>query len=266
MGGTDGTIFPPGVDTEKDLWVFVPELCRSIWLQYTADTTVNGIPANQYRPGPDVFDMANPDNFCYCPKFSECAIKNETDDSYDNKPCTDEKYNCLDGLIQVGTCLATPGGRPISLTMKDKSIELWPSLPISMSSPHFYRGDPKLIKAFEGISDPDPAKHDTILNLEPITGITVSAHKRIQINMPLKKMDFGGDKAPFAKLNQTYPAFPLLWVDERAEIDQKNADRWQSQVGKAFKLVNGLTYSLGLALGGVCVVLSWFLVFFCVKK
>merc|ERR1712110_498062 len=236
-------------------WVFVPELCRSIWLDWHQDTTVMDIPVAQYRPGPKVFDMSDPDNFCYCQKFNKCATIDETTDTYNNTPCAEPEYNCLDGLIDVGTCLGMPGGRP--------GIPL----PIAMSSPHFYRGDKRLAKAFEGLSPPDPDKHDTILNLDPITGLTVGAHKRIQINMPLKKLNCCGEvHREFANLRQSFPAFPLLWVDERAEIDKVNADKWQSQVGKAFRLVDGLTYSFGLALGGVCVVLSWILVFFCVKK
>ena len=47
--GTDGTLFAPGLDTDKSLWVFVPELCRSIWLDYDTDVTVMDIPAKRFR-------------------------------------------------------------------------------------------------------------------------------------------------------------------------------------------------------------------------
>ena len=47
--GTDGTLFAPGLDTDKSLWVFVPELCRSIWLDYDTDVTVMDIPAKRLR-------------------------------------------------------------------------------------------------------------------------------------------------------------------------------------------------------------------------
>ena len=50
--------------------------------------------------------------------------------------------------------------------------------------------------------------------------------------MPLKEItDCCGDQGDqFQHLNRSYPAFPMMWVDERAEIDQKNADKWQSEV------------------------------------
>ena len=39
--GTDGTMFPPFVESETTLWIFVAELCRSIWLEYTEDVEVS---------------------------------------------------------------------------------------------------------------------------------------------------------------------------------------------------------------------------------
>ena len=38
--GTDGTMFPPFVESGTTLWIFVAELCRSIWLEYTEDVEV----------------------------------------------------------------------------------------------------------------------------------------------------------------------------------------------------------------------------------
>ena len=89
-------------EDDKKLWVFVPELCRSIWLEaYNGgDDEVQGIPVQQFRPGKDVFDMSNEDNFCYCPAFEECAYK-AANNTYDPEPCQTEKYNCINGLIQV---------------------------------------------------------------------------------------------------------------------------------------------------------------------
>merc|ERR1719495_371987 len=158
--GTDGTMFAPGIDSDKKLWIFVSDLCRSIWPEYDKEDEgrqVMGIDVQRFRAPKEVFKMSNPDNFCYCQKFADCAIVNKTDDSYDNSPC--KKDGCVDGLIQVGPCL---GGAPIS-----------------MSSPHFFNGDEDLVKAFKGLK-PDKNKHDTVLDIEPITGLAVNAAKKIQ--------------------------------------------------------------------------------------
>ena len=40
---------------------------------FEEEVKVQGITAYRYRPPKDVFDMGNPDNFCYCPGFLECA-------------------------------------------------------------------------------------------------------------------------------------------------------------------------------------------------
>ena len=148
-------MFAPGVKKDKKLWVFISDLCRSIWLEYDEETDVSGIDAFRFRPGLDVFDMGMSENFCYCPHFLECAaIK---DDEYDRKPC--EAFGCMDGLIQVAGCLKAP---------------------IAMSAPHFYNSDKSLLDAVSGLK-PDRDLHDTILDVEPISGLSLNAHKRIQV-------------------------------------------------------------------------------------
>ena len=52
--------------------------------------------------------------------------------------------------------------------------------PIIMSAPHFYNGATELANAVDGMN-PNKDLHDTILDLEPITGIALNAHKRIQV-------------------------------------------------------------------------------------
>ena len=50
-----------------------------------------------------------------------------------------------------------------------------------MTTPHFYLADKSLIEAVDGMSEPEIAKHETSLDVEPITGATMAAHKRIQV-------------------------------------------------------------------------------------
>ncbi len=46
------------------------------------DSDYRGIDTYEYRPPADVFDMHNPDNYCYCPDFPTCAkaMDNGTDE------------------------------------------------------------------------------------------------------------------------------------------------------------------------------------------
>jgi hypothetical protein len=52
--------------------------------------------------------------------------------------------------------------------------------------PHFLNGDKKLLNSVIGLS-PDLNEHDFILSVDPITGSTIQAKKRFQINYYLKK-------------------------------------------------------------------------------
>ena len=49
-----------------------------------------------------------------------------------------------------------------------------------MSAPHYYNAYPALINQIDGI-DPNQEKHDTFIDIEPRTGVAMSAHKRIQV-------------------------------------------------------------------------------------
>lgn len=52
--------------------------------------------------------------------------------------------------------------------------------PVVMSAPHFLKGDQVLVDAIEGLH-PEPDLHDTILLIEPLTGVAMSGHKKIQV-------------------------------------------------------------------------------------
>merc|ERR1712106_283542 len=101
---------------------------------------------------------------------------------------------CIDGLLSLQGCQGAP---------------------VIMSTPHFLDADPALALAIDGI-DPDPVKHITYLNLEPMTGMPLQAHKRIQISVPLRPTHYFD-----CMINAKENVFPLVWVDEGADIDEK---------------------------------------------
>ena len=49
-----------------------------------------------------------------------------------------------------------------------------------MSAPHYYNAYGPLVDQIEGI-EPNKEKHDTFIDIEPRTGVAMSAHKRIQV-------------------------------------------------------------------------------------
>merc|ERR1711936_916294 len=234
--GTDGLAFSPGVTSEDTLWLFNDQLCRSIWLTYEDDVNIDGIKALKFTPPADVFSFSNPDNFCYCPDIRECA--QEANSTWDLSQCE----RCVDGIISLEGCQGVP---------------------VIMSTPHFLDGDERLWKAIGGLQ-PVRDLHVTYLNLEPLSGMPMQAHKRIQISLPVSASPY------FDSLNNlltnmpnyTQPelVFPLPWVDEGADIDAENLKKAKGLLVTPFIAVDAVTGIL-IAIGGLMMIgsLLWYL-------
>ncbi|XP_023345429.1 sensory neuron membrane protein 2 [Eurytemora carolleeae] len=123
-----------------------------------------------------------------------CIKRTEDPNVLDIKEC--QITTCHDGVQDISNCMMSP---------------------VKMSSPHFYLAEAQL-ENFESGLTPDADLHMTILDIEPITGMTVSAHKRIQVNMPITPT--GIPNIIFLENIIPVPAFPVLWLDEGADIDQ----------------------------------------------
>merc|ERR1712142_567662 len=220
--GTDGMGYAPNVDKNSDVWLFNDQLCRSIWLTYQEEVDVHGIKTYQYSPDPSVFSMSNPDNYCYCPKVSQCAKPNLENDTWDMSACE----ICKDGILSLQGCQGAP---------------------VVMSTPHFLDADPSLHEAIDGL-DPVREKHVTFLNLEPRTGMPLQAHKRIQISVPVFPSTY------FTALGQAKQnIFPLVWVDEGADIAGDSLKMAKKMLVTPFVAVDaGCGVMIGL--GGLAVI------------
>jgi len=216
--GTDGLSFSPGVKEDDTLWLFNDQLCRSLWLTYERVHKIDGIETYRFTPPSAVFNFSNPDNYCYCPNARECATPmDDGSDRWDLSNCT----MCRDGMISLEGCQGAP---------------------VIMSTPHFLDGDPELVAAIDGI-DPNPELHQTYLHLEPLSGMPMQAHKRIQISVPLKQ------SARFDCMkNVTDNIFPLAWVDEGADIDDENLKKAKGVLVTPFVAVDA-TMGVLIALG-----------------
>lgn len=92
------------------------------------------------------------------------------------------------------------------------------NVPIFLSLPHFYRASPSVPALVTGMQ-PDPTLHDLWLDVEPNTGATMSAHKRLQINVHLKPIHpfLDPSKAWFNNVNASLLC-PSLWLDVQGQI------------------------------------------------
>ena len=135
----------------------MPDLCRSVFADYESETEIKGIDSWRFRANLDLINYTKPENLCFCPKIRKCAKPDISGENWDLSDC---KEKCLDGTLHAYGCFGVP---------------------IVLSPPHFYNCDPSLEQGVIGLKS-DIEKHDTYLDLEPMTGITLSAHKRGQVS------------------------------------------------------------------------------------
>ncbi|CAL8136438.1 unnamed protein product [Orchesella dallaii] len=151
IDGTDGSIYPPFVNTDSVLRIYNADLCRSIYLTYNKSTNFEGIHGYHFTVPQSVLaaPTLSEENRCFC--------------SY----VEDEPERCIKrGALDLGPCRE--------------------GAPIAISAPHFLDADPQYV-ADSGLV-PDRTKHKTFIEIEPTTGIVINASKRIQINLILKRL------------------------------------------------------------------------------
>jgi len=88
--------------------------------------------------------------------------------------------------------------------------------PIVLSWPHFLHAEEKYSSAVEGLS-PDPETHGFWFDIQQVTGTTLSAKARIQINMKVKRIE---NFEAMSHIKDTL--IPILWFEEG--IDELGED------------------------------------------
>ena len=101
-------------------------------------------------------------------------------------------------------------------------------IPVYLSKPHFLGADPSVSGAVSGMN-PDSAKHDTYIDVEPITGITMNARARLQVNFKVTPTDKW-----YTDVQEAY--MPILWVEKEAEIPEEKAEEFKESLYKALEL------------------------------
>ncbi|XP_038130928.1 lysosome membrane protein 2-like isoform X1 [Cyprinodon tularosa] len=148
ISGSDGSAFHPFLSKDERLYIFTPDLCRTIYMEFEKDVEVKGIPAYRFTPPRSVLASKeeNPANTGFCVTPKECLGS---------------------GVLKVSPCRN--------------------GAPVVASFPHFYLGDNKYVEAIGGLS-PQRRHHQTFLDLNPTTGIIVRASKRAQVNILLNRI------------------------------------------------------------------------------
>uniref|UniRef100_A0A673HHW7 Lysosome membrane protein 2-like n=1 Tax=Sinocyclocheilus rhinocerous TaxID=307959 RepID=A0A673HHW7_9TELE len=129
INGTDGASFHPVITKTEKLYIFSPDLCRSIYAQYESDVSVRGVPGFRFVPPSEVFAnlTINPDNAGFCVPAGNCLGS---------------------GLLNVSVCKE--------------------GVPIIMSSPHFYQADDRFVQDVFGMN-PNKEEHETVIDVNPVS-------------------------------------------------------------------------------------------------
>ncbi|KAK9392144.1 platelet glycoprotein 4-like [Crotalus adamanteus] len=136
----------------------------------------------------------------------------------------------------------------------DKEI----SKPVYLSMPHFLSGSKILFQFVKGMK-PSVEEHTTFLDVEPVTGFTLSFSKRLQINLLVRP----NSKIAALKNIKHFFYFPILWLNETATIDDEKADFFRSKVTNKIKLLYFLQWALIII--GSLMFLGILIVFFMCK-
>jgi len=89
--------------------------------------------------------------------------------------------------------------------------------PVYLSKPHFLDADPYYLNAVEGLN-PNAEIHESIVDIEPITGLPMNAYERLQINMRVQDVF-----VTYENMTEVY--LPVVWVEQAVTITAELAQK-----------------------------------------
>eukprot|EP00697_Spironema_sp_BW2_P014722 gnl/Spiro4/524_TR287_c0_g2_i1.p1 gnl/Spiro4/524_TR287_c0_g2~~gnl/Spiro4/524_TR287_c0_g2_i1.p1 ORF type:complete len:536 (+),score=110.66 gnl/Spiro4/524_TR287_c0_g2_i1:143-1750(+) len=136
-------------------------------------------------------------------------------------------------------------------------------VPTFLSLPCFFHADPWLRAQVDGMPDPnlDPLNNDILIDVEPITGTTMQATKKLQINIYIEPDTTG----LFTDWKFAPIYFPTAFLEERGVITEELAKQFKSQVYLAMSVSKGARI-VGVTVGCVLLVGFAVLCYVTVKK
>lgn len=84
LKGSPGEFYPPGRDLKEIVYLFTPEMCRSLPYEYHENKAVHGIQGTKYILGTRAIDNGtlHPENKCYFQRDFPSGVWNNTDCSF----------------------------------------------------------------------------------------------------------------------------------------------------------------------------------------
>lgn len=115
--------------------------------------------------------------------------------------------------------------------------------PVLISFPHFHLADPSYLNAVKGLN-PGEERHGSHIDIEPVTGLTIDAMIRLQLNVEIQQLR---DFYIFDEVSKG--VFPIFWAEYTFKIDRNLATTLQ-RILRDWKVT-------GYTLIGIALVISW---------
>lgn len=186
FNGSDGMQFPPQTSTGDILYTFYVQLCRSMSLVFDSHTNIDSVKTLRFTNPEELWQNAsvNPANKGFCPN------------------------GCFpSGILDASVCKGPSAG----------------SVPaIVASQPHFYQGDPSLVKNVEGLN-PVKEEHGTFFDIEPNFGLPLHLSLRLQLNLNIEHVKFLVQMAGVKEV-----ILPIMYFNNTVKVDASSANKMKS--------------------------------------
>ncbi|CAG2063021.1 unnamed protein product, partial [Timema podura] len=232
-----GSFFPPRDLTHEDIvHVYDKDLCRILPLQFQSMTEKDGIKAGLYTPPDDVFELPDkqPDNKCFCPgqecqcpprglqNISPCQFDETTSIIFGDSVAVvsrqgRQEKHCsplIEDIFRRGEkgkscgCQVKMQAAELRIILPERLTLFVLDAPVYLSFPHFYKADPSLVEAFEGLK-PIKEKHETYFKIQPKLGVPVEGKVKVQLNLKVEHTMNIFSVAKFPDI-----VFPIIWLEE----------------------------------------------------
>ncbi|XP_046804863.1 scavenger receptor class B member 1 [Lucilia cuprina] len=167
QGTYDATLFPRNITKGETFRIYRKAICRTLPIVYSHPGKIDGIEAYHF-------------------KLHEKAFDSDINDPNSSCFCTNKK--CLrKGLGNITPC--------------------YYNIPLAISFPHFFNGDPSLLEPFEGLN-PNEEKHGSEIVIQPQLGIPMKVRSRFQINLLMDEVKYNREMTRFRNT-----VLPIFWLE-----------------------------------------------------
>ncbi|CAJ0942924.1 unnamed protein product, partial [Mesorhabditis belari] len=185
--GTEGSLFPPFIKKDQKLYVFITQLCRSVYLVFKEKVLYRGIYAYRFVLPGDVLDQSLDENKGFC---------NPTDKVFFNEQ---NETGCWPrGLLEISHCQR---GNP----------------PIVISLPNFHLATKEVKESVRGLNESNPETDEILVDIEPHLGAVLHARRVFQVNIEMWKGENLAFPVNLKKMRSG--VVPVITVREVAHID-----------------------------------------------